>query len=60
MTAQQIERLKVFVEGHRHRSRVTALNCKEGGYLQLAAEHTNEAILAEIILRDLEDEHARI
>lgn len=56
MTSEILERIRLFVDGHRHRSRVTALNCKEGGYLQLAAEHTNEAILAEIILRDLEDE----
>ena len=56
MTQQTLDRLKLFVEGHRHKSRVSELNCREGGYKSLAAQHGNEAVLAEMLLLDLSKE----
>ena len=56
MTSDLIERLKLFIDGHRHKSRVSALNCKENGYRQLASEHENEAVFAEQLLLELAKE----
>lgn len=56
MTAATLERLKLFIDGHRHKSRVSALNCKEGGYKKLASEHENEAVLADMLLAELAEE----
>jgi hypothetical protein len=56
MTPDLLERLRIFVDGHRHKSRVSALNCKENGYRQLAAEHENEAVFAEQLLLELAKE----
>jgi len=56
MTAATLERLKLFIDGHRHKSRVSALNCREGGYKMLAAEHDNEAVMADMLLVELAKE----
>jgi len=56
MTAATLERLKLFIDGHRHKSRVSALNCREGGYRSLAAEHENEAVMADRLLVELAKE----
>jgi hypothetical protein len=56
VTSDLIERLKLFVEGHRHKSRVLELNCRESGYITLSAEHHNEAVFAEQLLLELAKE----
>ena len=57
MTSEQIERLRLFVAGHKRRSVLSASNARENGYKQIALEHENETRLAEIILKDLEEEY---
>ena len=56
MTPETVDRIRKFVEGARYKARCQALNCREGGYKALAAEHDNEAHLADLILRDLQGE----
>jgi hypothetical protein len=53
MTAETLEKVKLFVSGHRHRSLVCALSARENGYKQIAAEHENEAHFADLILLEL-------
>jgi hypothetical protein len=57
MTFEQIERLRLFVSGHRHKSVIAASNARLNGYKQVALEHENEAALAAVILLDLSSEH---
>ncbi len=57
MTFDQIERLRLFVSGHKHKSVLSASNARQNGYKQVALEHENEAALATQILRDLSNEH---
>ena len=63
MTIESLERLKMFVSGHRHASVLAATHARQNGYKSIAAEHDNEAQLALLILKDLEletgDTHAR-
>ena len=56
VTAEVLQRLKTFVAGHRHKSLVSEVNCRESGYKELALEQHNEAQLATMILKDLENE----
>ena len=56
MTSEQIERLRLFVAGHKRRSVLSASNARENGYKKIALEHENEAALADTILRDLAEE----
>ena len=56
MTFEQLERVRLFVAGHKHRSVLSASNARLNGYKQVALEHENEAQLADIILRDLAQE----
>ena len=56
MTAEALERVKLFVSGHRHKSLCAALYARENKYKQVALEHENEAALADLILQDLEKE----
>jgi hypothetical protein len=56
MTTETLERLKLFVQGHRHKSLVASVGARENGYKQIALEHENEARLADLILVDLEQE----
>ena len=57
MTFESLERLKLFVTGHKHRSVLAASMARQNGYKEIAAEHENEAQLATLILKDLELEH---
>jgi hypothetical protein len=56
VTPESLERLKLFVAGHKHRSVLSASNAQENGYKQIALEHMNEAALADVILKDLDAE----
>ncbi len=56
MTFESLERLRLFVSGHKHKSVMSASNARLNGYKQVAMEHENEAQLADIILRDLAQE----
>jgi hypothetical protein len=56
MTTETLERLKLFVSGHRHKSLVCALSAREHGHKQIALDHENEAQLAALLLKDLEKE----
>ena len=57
MTPESLERIKLFVAGHRRRSVLSASNARENGYKAVAMEHQNEAALADLILQDLASEH---
>ena len=57
LTFDQIERLRLFVSGHKRRSILAMSNARENGYKVIAMEHENEAALASQILRDLSNEH---
>lgn len=56
MNLEQLERVRLFVAGHKHRSVLSASNAKLNGYKSVALEHQNEAALADLILRDLAQE----
>lgn len=56
MTFATLERLRLFVSGHRQKSLAAARNSRLNGYLVVALEHENEAALAQIILQDLANE----
>ena len=60
MTFQSLERLKLFVTGHKHRSVLSASMARQNGYKEIAMEHQNEATLADLILKDLESEKSSI
>ncbi len=60
MTFESLERLKLFVIGHKHRSVLSASMARQNGYKAVAMEHENEAQLASLILKDLELEHGDI
>ena len=57
MTFESLERIRLFVSGHRHKSVIAASNAKLNGYKQVALEHDNEAALAAVILLDLSSEY---
>ena len=57
MTFEQLERLRLFVSGHKHRSILAMSNARENGYKEIASEHQNEAQMATLILQDLANEH---
>jgi hypothetical protein len=56
MTFETLERIRLFVSGHRHKSVIAASNARLNGYKSVALEHENEAQLAALILRDLREE----
>lgn len=60
MDFDSLERLKLFVTGHKHRSVLAASMARQNGYKQIAMEHQNEAQLADLILKDLELENSSI
>jgi hypothetical protein len=57
MTFETLERIRVFVSGHRHKSVIAASNARLNGYKSVALEHENEAALAALILGDLANEY---
>ena len=57
MTFETLERLRLFVSGHRQKSLVAAQNARLNGYRKVALDLENEAALAAAILRDLAVEH---
>lgn len=60
MNVEVIERIRMFVSGTRQKSVLAASNCMLNGYKQVALEHQNEAVLADLILKDLnEEQYAR-
>ena len=56
MTFEVLERVRLFVSGHRQKSLMAAYNARENGYRTVALEHENEAALAAMILKDLANE----
>jgi stringent starvation protein B len=56
MTSESLERIRLFVLGHRHKSLVAAVYARENGYKTVSLEHENEAQFASLILQDLENE----
>ena len=60
MTFEALERLRLFVSGHRQRSLISANNARLNGYKTVALEHENEAAMAAMILRDLATEHGEV
>ena len=56
MTFEVLERLRLFVGGHRQKSLVAARNAQLNGYKSVALEHQNEAAFAAAILQDLRNE----
>ena len=56
MKQETLDRIRTFVEGHRHNSLVSAQNAQLNGYKVIALQHQNEAEFAKLILRDLESE----
>lgn len=60
MTFEVLERIRLFVSGHRQKSLIAALNARENGYRTVALEHENEAAMAAMILRDLSTEHGEV
>ena len=56
MTPETLEKVKLFVSGHRHKSLVAALYARENGYKQVALEHENEAQMAATILQEISGE----
>ena len=60
MNVEAIERIRMFVSGTRQKSVLAASNCMQNGYKQVALEHLNEVTLADMVLKDLnEEQHAR-
>jgi hypothetical protein len=58
MTFEALERLKLFVSGHRQKSLIAARNAQLNGYKSVALEHQNEAAFAAAILQDLANERS--
>jgi len=56
MTSECLERMRLFVSGHRRRSVLSASNSRLNGYQRIALEHENEVALADLILQDLANE----
>jgi hypothetical protein len=56
MTFETLERVRLFVSGHRHESLVAAQNSRLNGYKEVALKHENEAALASLILHELATE----
>ena len=56
MTFEVLERVRLFVAGHRQKSLIAASNARGNGYRMVALEHENEAALAAVILKDLANE----
>jgi hypothetical protein len=57
VTFESIERIRLFVRESQRRLRISAVNLRQGGYKELALEKENEAQVAELILRDMANEH---
>jgi hypothetical protein len=56
LTFETLERLRLFVGGHRQKSLAVARNAELNGYKSIALEHQNEAAFAAAILQDLANE----
>lgn len=57
MTFETIEKFRFYIGGKVRKDRISAVNCREGGYKELSLQHENEAVLGEQLLRELSQEH---
>ena len=60
MTFETLERVRLFVAGHRHKSLIAAQNSSLNGYKSVALEHQNEVAFADLILKELANEHGEV
>ena len=57
MTFELLEMVRLYVGATGRASKIAAQNCQLNGYKELALQHSNEAAMAEKIIRDLAPEH---
>ncbi len=56
MTAQTLENLKFFINGHRLKSLAAAHHSRSNGHFVVASQHENEAAMAQQLLVELAQE----